>query len=270
MSIKDVKAIDVHAHFGRYILSDAPIINKLCSADIGYVLKCQQLANVAYSIVSPIEAFEQPVKNCDPVKANDEASRTADENEQVFQWIVVHPEIEETFRQAEKRLKEPKCLGIKIHPEAHAYHIKEYGKKLIEFAAKHKAVVMTHSGQDRSKPEDYLEFTDGCPEMILIAAHLGCRYDNDPFHQVYAVEQSRPGNVYLDISSASNVTPNLLETAVNMIGADKMLYGSDVSCYFSPMQRARIDFAFISDEDKLKILYKNAAKLFPKIPNIEA
>ena len=77
MSIKDVKAIDVHAHFGKYITPASPIINKLCSADIGYILKCQQQANVAYTIVSPMEAFEMPAKNCDPVKANDDASRVA-------------------------------------------------------------------------------------------------------------------------------------------------------------------------------------------------
>lgn len=269
MSIKDVKAIDVHAHFGKYITPVSPIINKLCSADIGYILQCQQQANVAYTIVSPMEAFEMPAKNCDPVKANDDASRVADDNEQIFQWVVVHPDFEETFRQAERRLGEPKCLGIKIHPEMHEYHIKEHGKRLIEFAAKHKAIVLTHSGQERSKPEDFLEFTDECPEMTLIVAHLGCRYDEDPFHQVYAVAQSKKGNVYLDTSSSNNVTPRLLETAVNMIGTDRMLYGSDVACYFSPMQRARVDSTFISDEDKKKILYKNAMKLFPKIPYIE-
>jgi len=270
MLIKEVKAIDVHAHFGGYIDPRSQIINKLCSADIEYVLSCQQKANVSFTIVSPMEAFEMPAKNCDPVKANDEASVVADNYDEVFQWVVVHPDFEETFRQAEDRLDSPKCVGIKIHPEMHEYHIKEHGKKLIEFAAKHEAIVLTHSGQENSKPEDFLEFTDACPEMKLIVAHLGCRYDDDPFHQVYAVEQSKCGNVYLDTSSASNVTPRLIETAVNMIGSDKMLYGSDLACYFSPMQRARIDSAFISELDKEKILYKNAMKLFSKIPYIES
>ena len=149
-----------------------------------------------YSIVSPLEALGQPPESCDSVKANDDASRTADSYEEVFQWIVVHPEIKETFRQAEERLKTPKCTGIKIHPEMHGYHIKKHGGKLIEFAAKHKAVVLTHAGQENSKPEDFLEFTDACPEMKLIVAHLGCSYDDDPFHQVYAVGQSKHGNVF--------------------------------------------------------------------------
>jgi len=269
MSVKEIKAIDVHAHFGEYINPGSKIINELCSTSIEYVLSMQERANASYTIVSPMEAFEQPVKNCDPVKANDYASRTADSYDEVFQWVVVHPEFEETFRQAEKRLKTPKCAGIKIHPELHGYHIKEHGKRLIEFAAKHGAVVLTHSGQENSKPEEFLEFTDECPEMTLIVAHLGCRYDDDPFHQVYAVDRSRHGNVYLDTSSFSSITPRLIETAVKMIGADRMLYGSDASCYFSPMQRARIDSAFICDEDKKKILYGNAIRLFSKIPYVE-
>lgn len=265
MLIREVKAIDVHAHFGKYIDPRSQIINKLVSADIEYVLSCQKKANAAFTFVSPMESFATS-DICDPVKANDEASSIADSIDEVFQWIVVHPKWKETFRQAEERLKMPKCLGIKIHPELHDYHIKDEGKRLIEFAAKHNAVVLTHSGQSKSKPEDFLEFTDECPEMTLIVAHLGCTYDNDPFHQVYAVAESKCGNVYLDTSSAMGITPRLLETAVSMIGTDKILYGSDVSCYFSPMQRARIDNAFITDEDKLKILYKNAVKLFDKIP----
>ena len=45
MLIKETKAIDVHAHFGDYIDPRSKIINKLCSADIEYVLSCQQKAN---------------------------------------------------------------------------------------------------------------------------------------------------------------------------------------------------------------------------------
>ena len=48
------------------------------------------------------------------------------------------------------------------------------------------------------------------------------------------------------------------------IGADRILFGTDSPLYFAAMQRARIDYADISVEDKKKILYGNALKLFSK------
>ena len=42
---------------------------------------------------------------------------------------------------------------------------------------------------------------------------------------------------------------------------EKFLYGTDSPLYFAPMQRARIDNAEISDEEKKIILRDNALKL---------
>ena len=59
------------------------------------------------------------------------------------------------------------------------------------------------------------------------------------------------------------VAPNLLEWAVERITADRILYGTDTPLCFAPMQRARIDFADMSEEDKCKILKYNAVAIFP-------
>ena len=56
--------------------------------------------------------------------------------------------------------------------------------------------------------------------------------------------------------------PELLQWAVKEIGADRILYGTDTPLYFSPMHRARIDHADLSDEEKTMILRTNALTLF--------
>ncbi|NQT93723.1 MAG: amidohydrolase family protein [Lentisphaerae bacterium] len=66
----------------------------------------------------------------------------------------------------------------------------------------------------------------------------------------------------MDTSSACNMQPGLIEWAVREVGADKILFGTDSPSYFTPMQRARIDYADISKADKRKILSGNADKLF--------
>lgn len=55
--------------------------------------------------------------------------------------------------------------------------------------------------------------------------------------------------------------PGLIEWAVEQIGADRILYGTDTPLHFAPAQRARIDQAELDDQDKQVILRDNAIKL---------
>ena len=45
------------------------------------------------------------------------------------------------------------------------------------------------------------------------------------------------------------------------VGSDRMVFGTDTPLYFSPMQRARVDYADISDADRANILRKTAADI---------
>ena len=65
----------------------------------------------------------------------------------------------------------------------------------------------------------------------------------------------------MDTSSARSILPNLIEWAVEEIGADRILFGTDTPLYFAPSQRARIDHAGVRDEDKRLILRENAVRL---------
>jgi len=122
-------------------------------------------------------------------------------------------------------------------------------------------VVLTHSGHANSLPEDFLPFTDEYPEVQLILSHIGCSDDRNPTRQVRAVQQSQHGNVYADNSSATSITPNLIEWAVREVGADRVLFGTDTPLYHAGMQRLRIDQAEISDDEKRRSLRDNAEKL---------
>ena len=45
------------------------------------------------------------------------------------------------------------------------------------------------------------------------------------------------------------------------VGSDRMVFGTDTPLYFSPMQRARVDYADISDADRANILRNTAADI---------
>ena len=266
MSTESIKAIDVHGHYGTYNCGKADVVNDLMTGDGNVVVERARRANVWLTIVSPFEAL-LPRGHGNAVSGNSHACRIVAETPGLLQYVVIDPRQPETYRQAEEMLQMPKCVGIKIHPEEHLYPINEFGEAIFEFAAQHKAVVLSHSSERNSQASDLVDWANRFPEMRLILAHIGCGWDNDYTHQVRGVQQSRHGNVFADTSSSRSITPNLIEWAVQKIGADRVLFGTDTPLYMTSMQRVRIDQADLSDSEKRRILLDNALALFGLKPD---
>mgnify|MGYP002640934486 CR=1 FL=1 len=261
MTIREIQAIDVHAHYGDYIRADATVrSNGFLSADAATVVRRATQCNTEITVVSPLSGL-LPRGGSDAGRGNEEAARIVPETPGLRQWVIIDPSRPATFAQAARMLQLPHCVGIKIHPEEHVYHIRDHGRAIFDFAATHDAVVLTHSGEQNSLPADYLPFADEFPEVTLILAHIGCGFDGDRTHQVRAVSRSRHGNIYADTSSIFSMLPRLIEWAVAEVGADRVLYGTDTPLYLAAMQRARIDNAELSDEAKRTILRDNAERI---------
>lgn len=265
MSTASIQAIDVHGHYGDYHCGKPDLVNELMTGDGQVVAERARRANVRLTIVSPLEAL-LPRGRGNAVAGNRHAARVVAETPGLLQYVVIDPRVPETYRQAEEMLQQPLCVGIKIHPEEHVYPINDFGEALFAFAAKHKAVVLSHSSERNSQASDLVAWANRYPEMKLILAHIGCGWDNDYGHQVRGVQQSRHGNVFADTSSARSITPNLIEWAVQEIGAERVLFGTDTPLYFTGMQRLRIDQADLTDAQKKQILHENAENLFGLLP----
>jgi hypothetical protein len=232
------------------------------TGDAATVVARAKMAMTELTIVSPLLGLF-PRGGADAVAGNEEAHRVIDETEGLLQWVILNPLQEATFAQTREMLQHPKCVGIKIHPEEHQYPIKEYGRRLYEAAEENDAVVLTHSGCLLSAPEEFVPLANDFPTVKVILAHIGNGgyAGGDPSGQVQAVQGAKHGNLYADTSSARSIMPGLIEWAVAEIGAEHILYGTDTPLYFAPMQRARIDHADITDEEKRQILRTNAIEL---------
>ena len=79
--------------------------------------------------------------------------------------------------------------------------------------------------------------------------------------QVEAVKKSTEGNVWADTSSSRSMLARVIEHAVDQLGAERILFGTDTPLYFAATQKSRIAYASISDEAKRMILHDNAAGL---------
>jgi predicted TIM-barrel fold metal-dependent hydrolase len=195
------------------------------------------------------------------VLGNRDAAAAAETNSALRFWTIVDPRVPASYEQSDELLGHPGCAGIKIHPHAHAYEIREHGPAIFAFAAERKAVVLTHSGDIGSYPEDFVPFADQYPEVQLILAHLGNSDDGSVSRQVEAIERGRNGNLWVDTSSARSMFSGVIEWAVQRIGYDRMLFGTDTPLYWAGAQKGRIESADIGENAKSAILWDNAAAL---------
>lgn len=257
-----IQAIDVHGHYGSYIRQQSPLIDRWCSGAAAQVAARARRAGIRLTAVSPLLGL-LPRGEADAVEGNREAAEAVPVTEGLLQWVVLNPLQPATFEQATDMLAQPQCIGIKLHPEEHQYPIREYGRVLFEFAARHDALVLVHSGDPYSLPADFLPWADTFDNIKVVLAHLGNGGGaaGDPTLQVRAIQRARNGNVYTDSSSARSILPGLIEWAVGEIGAERILFGTDTPLYSAAVQRARIDSAAISETDRRRILCGNAEEL---------
>ena len=261
MSANNIPAIDVHGHYGDYIRAEYPELTcGFATGDAATVVRRAKENNIQWTVVSPLLGL-LPRGHANAATGNDEAARIVPETDGLLQWVIINPLQPETYRQAEEMLATRHCVGIKIHPEEHVYPIREHGPAIFDFAAEHDALVLTHSGHENSLPEDIVPCCDDHSNVRVILAHIGCSSGPDRTLQIRAIQQSRHGNIYADTSSAMSLAPNLIEWAVNEVGVDRILFGTDTPLYSTAMQRARIDKADLSDQDKRKILRDSAVAL---------
>ena len=258
-----VRAIDVHAHYGPYGGKGHSLLAEFCSATADVVVARAREVNVATTIVSPLTGL-MPRGEASACEGNREASEVVAATTGLLQWAIVNPLEPETYEQAAELLQQPKCVGIKLHPEEHQYPVADHGDRLFEFAASHDAVVLVHSGDPYSWPKDFIPFADRYDNISVILAHLGNGggAQGDPSLQVQAVQESQHGNVFTDTSSSRSILPGVLEWAVAEIGAEKILFGTDTPLYHTAMQRIRVDKADLPQPQKERILRENALELW--------
>ena len=184
-------------------------------------------------------------------QANEDMFEIVAANEFLYQWVIVDPRNDDTFIQAERMLKNKKCVGIKLHPVCHNYSLEEYGDKVFSFANQNSTIVQIHP----EKGADYIiPFANKYTKTRFIMAHLG----NEAY--VQAVKKAKHGNVYVDTSGMASMKNTILEYAVSQIGSERILFGTDT--YSAASQRGRIEFSMIGEKDKENILFYNSKELF--------
>lgn len=145
--------------------------------------------------------------------------------------------------------------GLKIysHPEASIAEPGTY--PLLEAAAEFGMPILAHT-----TPDECDHLMTQVPRARLLMAHMGGHpYAFGDWHRAVAVAKRHP-NLLLDTAS-SQIDNGMIEHAVAEIGAERILYGSDMPLLDPHTQLAKVRGAEISEDAKAKILGGNVAGL---------
>jgi predicted TIM-barrel fold metal-dependent hydrolase len=146
--------------------------------------------------------------------------------------------------------------AIKLHPATHQSPIEGSAfKAVFEFAASKGLPILSH---EWGSPEFLNRLSSEHPEVSFIIAHMGFWNGRGDF--AYSDVVTRHPNVYVDLAY-SNIFYQALERLVAMIGATKVLFGSDFPLHDLSYQLGRVVFARLSTEEKQMILGLNMLRI---------
>ncbi len=167
-----------------------------------------------------------------------------------------------TLELMEKYIRNGPIIGAKFHISMIADD--ERYEPIYDFLEKHDIPLLFHSWYKttqrttfESTPADIAKMAKKHPSLRILMAHLtGAKIRGIQDIKAYP-------NVLLD-TSGSQPEEGYLERAIEELGADRVLFGSDYPIRAFSTQLGRIESVSLSDEDRAKVLYKNALKFFRK------
>jgi predicted TIM-barrel fold metal-dependent hydrolase len=141
-------------------------------------------------------------------------------------------------------------------------------KPLVDAALKHNLIFLTHSsepvgheysGKGGITPDILYSFITGFPSLKLVCAHWG---GGLPFYALMPEVAKALTNVFFDTAATVFLyKPEIFGHMRQIIGSDKILFGSDYPLMHQNRVLAQIQSSKLPEEDKARILGVNAQKL---------
>lgn len=174
----------------------------------------------------------------------------------------LHPDTE-NVREEIENIKALGLKGVKLHPDFQEFKINDERLfPIYEACSEAKLPLLLHTGDHRydfSNPERMADVLRKFPELTVIGAHFGGWSVWDKATELL----TEFDNFYVDTCSSFHwLKKEKTLEIIKKYGADKVLFATDF-----PMWSYEKEFEYfmsleLSDEDRRKILYENAVKLF--------
>ena len=154
-------------------------------------------------------------------------------------------------------------IGIKPYWPSHKYDLLgDKYRKWFEYGNKNRLIMLVHSGS-KEIAQKVESLSKMYPDMAFLLAHSGVSFEAAD-NNIEVVKKR--DNVFLEITVTS-MTNGVIEYMVEEVGADKVLFGTDLPMRDPAPQLAWVTYSKISVEDKKKILGGNILKLIERTYN---
>lgn len=251
--------IDTHVHLGHinqfyfYDVSVSRMLKKMDSLNISACINAHNeslvLGNLEKGIIESKNAYEES-------------------EGRILNYFVYDPsQATLSLNLMEKCFNSKIFKGIKIHPSVHrTYADDSLYAPAWQFAADSGLPIMSHTwalssyndSQKYAIPIKFKDYIEKFPNVTFICGHSGGRYSGITEAAKLAACYH---NVYLD--TAGDVYDyGFIEYLAGTAGAGKILFGSDVQWFDPATQLGMVLGADLSEEDKGKILFRNAGLVF--------
>ncbi|GAF75030.1 unnamed protein product, partial [marine sediment metagenome] len=157
-----------------------------------------------------------------------------------------------------------------IRPDRQLFELTEHEimEPLVEVMVKHNLILLTHAsepvghqypGKGNVTPDMLYPFITGFPDLTVVCAHWG---GGLPFYALMPEVKEAMGNVYFDTAASPFLySPRIYSQVVQLVGADKILFGSDYPLLAQSRFLKEIGSLDLPQETKDLILSGNARRL---------
>ena len=155
-------------------------------------------------------------------------------------------------------------VGVKFHPSIMRITTTDPSMQVYwECCERMNLFVLVHCGRNRASHIGHLILTaKKWPRVRFIGAHLGGNATDLVEKAVDLLAKERLDNVWLDTSAAK--VPYLIALAVNRLGADRVLFGSDVPYADLRISKSCVELAPLTDGQREAVFYGNARAMLGK------
>lgn len=257
--VDDCPVIDTHAHFGPYAAIYFPRHRP------ERVLHTMDSCNVRWLITSGHAAL------VDPERGNREiAQLVAAHPDRIRGYWVINPNYPgrmqsalEDFAAEQRTVGQsstvPAFVGFKFHPGgAGVSLIDDRYRPALEYADAHGLPVLSHTwaGKGMCSYAEVAQAAERHPNVRFLMGHAGY---GDWIDSAQVARDHQ--HVYLELTAAYSVR-GALEIMIEHAGSEKILFGTDHPWFDPRYGIGCILSAYMTDEDRRNILYRNAQRLF--------
>ena len=176
----------------------------------------------------------------------------------LFPFVRIHPWYQdEAVRILDRAITRFNFRGLKLHPVTSIAHPSgEDTIRLIRRAGEHGVPTLFHCGDEpMTTPLSIAPAAAACPDAKIILGHMGGYFHVDEAIDVAEMHD----NIILETSAMPY--PEKIKEAVERIGAERVIFGSDGPVCSPILERQKISIAGLDSSDEALVLGINAEKL---------